>query len=292
MRKSVSLVLSSGGARGVAHIGIIEELTRQGYEINSISGTSMGALVGGIYASGNLPVFREWMCKLDKMDVINLMDFTISTDGLVKGNRIIKRLKNIVPDVKIEDLPISFTAVATDIKNKKEKVFDQGSLYEAIRASISIPTVLKPCIQDGMVLIDGAVMNPIPINRVKRGENDLLIAVDVNAPIPTAKHSTSLKKTPDEIELTYFNLLLKKGIKFLPKFPDTQLNYYTLLSQSGSLMIQQLSALTIQLGKPDILINIPMNSYGPFHFYKSEEIIDTGATAMRKALLEYESKDN
>jgi len=291
MRKSVSLVLSSGGARGVAHIGIIEELTRQGYEINSISGTSMGALVGGIYASGNLPVFREWMCKLDKMDVINLMDFTISTDGLVKGNRIIKRLKNIVPDVKIEDLPISFTAVATDIKNKKEKVFDQGSLYEAIRASISIPTVLKPCIQDGMVLIDGAVMNPIPINRVKRGENDLLIAVDVNAPVPTAKHSTSLKKTPDEIELTYFNLLLKKGIKFLPKFPDTQLNYYTLLSQSGSLMIQQISALTIQLGKPDILINIPMNSYGPFHFYKSEEIIDTGATAMRKALLEYESKD-
>jgi len=281
MKPTVSLVLSSGGARGVAHIGVIEELERQGYEISSISGSSMGALVGGIYASGNLPVFRDWMCSLDKKAVFNLVDFTLSTNGLVKGNKVIKELKKIVPDENIENLPMSFTAVATDIRNKKEVVFDRGSLFEAIRASISIPTVFKPCNQDGMLLIDGGVLNPLPINRVKRRKNDLLIAVDVSAPI------TSKKDVPSKIDdndLNYISFLLKKGFRFLPKFTSDQLNYYTLLSQTSSLMVQQISAMSIEMHQPDILIKIPINSFGPFHFYKSDEIIKTGELATRKAM--------
>lgn len=288
MYPSVSLVLSSGGARGVAHIGVIEELERQGFEIKSIAGSSMGALVGGIYASGNLQVYRDWMCNLDKKSVFNLVDFTLSTNGLVKGNKIIKELKEIVPDEKIEDLPISFAAVATDIKNKKEVVFEKGSLFEAIRASISIPTVFKPCMQNGMVLIDGGVVNPLPINRVKRMKDDIVIAVDVSSPIASEKHvpgKRSLAKEDDE--LSYFSFLMKRGFQFLPKVAENQLNYYTLLSQSGSLMIQQISAMTIEMYPPDILIQIPINSYGPFHFYKAEEIIQAGVLATRKALVEF-----
>jgi len=291
MQQSVSLVLSSGGARGIAHIGVIEELERQGFEIKSIVGSSIGALVGGIYASGNLKVYRDWMCNLDKKAVFNLVDFTLSTNGLVKGNKVIKELKKIVPDLNIEDLPISYTAVATDIKHKKEVVFEEGSLYEAIRASISVPTVFKPYMFDGKVLIDGGVLNPIPINRVKRSNNDLLIAVDVNSPILSEKQVADKKlSTEEEVELNYFSFLMKKGFQFLPKLPAKQLNYYSLLSQTASLMIQQISAMSIEMYQPDILIKIPMNSYGPFHFYKSEEIITAGELATRSALLEFRTK--
>ncbi|MBP1593172.1 MAG: patatin-like phospholipase family protein [Dysgonamonadaceae bacterium] len=288
MEKTVSLVLSSGGARGVAHIGVIEELERQGFKITSIAGSSMGALVGGVYASGNLPVFRDWMCNIDKIAVFNLIDFALSTNGLVKGNKIIKELKKIIPDLNIESLPINLTAVATDIKNKKEVLFETGSLYEAIRASISIPTVFKPCMVEGKILIDGGVLNPIPINRIKRSNNDLLIAVDVNSPIIFDNNISVNKLSKKELELNYFTFLMNKGFQFLPKITGTQLNYYTLLSQTASLMIQQISALTIEMHKPDILIKIPMNSYGPFHFYKSEEIIKTGELATRKALKEFQ----
>lgn len=288
MKPSVSLVLSSGGARGVAHIGVIEELERQGFEIKSIAGSSMGALVGGIYASGNLEVYKDWMCKLDKKAVFNMVDFTLSANGLVKGNKVIKELKKIVPDENIENLPISFTAVATDIKNKKEVVFQKGSLFDAIRASISIPTVFKPYKLDGMILIDGGVVNPLPINRVKRRKDDIIIAVDVSAPYSTINESSEeLSLKPENSELSYFSFLMKKGFMFLPKVIDNQLNYYTLLSQCGSLMLQQISAMTIEMYKPDILIQIPINSYGSYHFYKSEEIIEAGAIATRKALTEY-----
>lgn len=288
MERTVSLVLSSGGARGVAHIGVIEELERQGFKITSIAGSSMGALVGGVYASGNLPVFRDWMCNLDKIAVFNLIDFVLSTNGLVKGNKIIKELKKIIPDLNIESLPINLTAVATDIKNKKEVLFETGSLYEAIRASISIPTVFKPCIVEGKILIDGGVLNPIPINRIKRSNNDLLIAVDVNSPIIFDNNISVNKLSKKELELNYFTFLMNKGFQFLPKITGIQLNYYTLLSQTASLMIQQISALTIEMHKPDILIKIPMNSYGPFHFYKSQEIIKAGELATRKALEEFQ----
>lgn len=291
MKQSVSLVLSSGGARGVAHIGVIEELERQGFEIKSIAGSSMGALVGGIYASGNLKVYRDWMCNLDKKAVFGLIDFTLSINGLVKGNKIIKELLKIVPHVNIEDLPISFTAVATDIKNKKEVVFDEGSLHDAIRASISIPTVFQPYRLNGMVLIDGGILNPLPINRVKRSKNDLLIAVDVSSPIIFEKHVASQKlPMEEEKELNYLSLLREKGFRFLPKVTGEQLNYYTLLTQSASLMMQQISAMTIEMYQPDILIRIPTNSYGPFLFYKSEEIIKSGELATQKVLFDFHAK--
>jgi len=290
LKPSVSLVLSSGGARGVAHIGVIEEIERQGFEIKSIAGSSIGALVGGIYASGNLKVYRDWMCNLDRKAVFNLMDFTISTNGLVKGNRVIKELKKIVPDVNIEDLPISYTAVATDIKNKKEVVFENGSLYEAIRSSISIPTIFKPCRIEDMLLIDGGILNPIPINRVKRNEGDILIAVDVNSPFFPEKKVLDKRLLADDADLNYFTFLMKKGFRFLPKITTGQLNYYSLLSQTASLMIQQISSLSIEMCQPDILIKIPMNSYGPFLFYKSEEIINAGKLATRKAILEFQDK--
>ncbi len=291
MKQTVSLVLSSGSARGIAHIGVIEELERQGLQIKAIAGSSMGALVGGIYASGNLDVFKDWMCKLDKKAVFSLIDFTLSADGIVKGEKVIKELLKMIPDVNIEDLPISYCAVATDIKNGKEVVFEGGSLFEAIRASISVPTVFKPFHYEEMVLIDGGVLNPIPINRVKRRENDLLIAVDVCAPI---SHETQITSNKSAIEAANVSIIKENGLRLLPQNNRKQLNYYTILSQSGSLMVQQISALTIAIYQPDILVKIPVNSYESYHFYKSEEIIKLGETTAKKAISEYliNQKDN
>lgn len=180
-KRRVALVLAGGGARGVAHIGAIEELESQGFEIGAVAGTSMGALVGGVYASGYLEPFKEWMCALDKYKVFSLVDFALSTEGLVKGDRVMEAMKELVPDVEIEQMPVPFAAVAADLLTGSEVVLDSGGLYDAIRASISIPSVFRPVHRDGRVLVDGGTVNPLPLNRVRREEGDLLVAVDVSA---------------------------------------------------------------------------------------------------------------
>ncbi len=151
------MVLSGGGARGIAHIGVVEELEKRGFEIRSIAGTSMGALVGGIYAVGKLQEFKNWLYTLDKLDVFKLIDFTLSSQGLIKGDRVFKKMKEFIPDKNIEDLKIHYAATATDIINNKEVVFNQGSIYDAIRASVAIPTVITPVKQDDTLLVDGGV---------------------------------------------------------------------------------------------------------------------------------------
>lgn len=142
--KNVSLVLSGGGARGLAHIGVIEALENQNYNIHAITGTSMGALIGGVYAAGNLKAFKEWIINLDKVDVFKLIDFTLIGNGFVKGDRVFNELKTFIPDINIEDLDIKYAATATDITNRQEIVFTEGNLLSAIRASVSIPAFLLP----------------------------------------------------------------------------------------------------------------------------------------------------
>ena len=180
IKKEVALALSSGGARGLAHIGAIEELEAHGYRITSVAGCSMGALIGGVYAAGKLKEFREWMKTIDRKKMLELTDFSFSLNHIVKGTRIIEAIMEFVPDMAIEDLPIPYCCVATDWKSGREVVFNKGSLFEAIRASISLPSFYEPVQKDGMILIDGGVVNPIPLNRVKRKEGDILVGVDVS----------------------------------------------------------------------------------------------------------------
>jgi NTE family protein len=162
MSKKVALVLSSGGARGLAHIGVIESLLENGYEISSIAGSSIGSVVGAFYSCGELDRYKDWVLSFDRMDVFNLIDFTFSVQGFVKGEKVFKTLEKMIPDRMIESLPIPFCAVATDIAAKKEKTFEHGSMYQALKASVAIPTVIKPVVIDGVTYIDGGVTNPIP----------------------------------------------------------------------------------------------------------------------------------
>jgi NTE family protein len=283
--KDVALVLSSGGARGLAHIGAIEELESHGYHISSIAGCSMGALIGGVYAAGKLKEFREWMKTIDRKKMIELTDFSFSINHLAKGTRIIETIMEFVPDMAIEDLPVPYCAVATDLKVGREVVFNKGSLFEAIRASISMPSFYKPVQRDGMVLIDGGILNPIPLNRVKRQKKDILVGIDVSGHDYKAQWDemhrlTEMQKQDNSLKSKILDMLIPDNIEF---------NYYTMLSRTNSLMIRQNSILMAKLMKPDILVDIQMSRYGTFDFDKSEKLVAIGKQKTLHAIEKYES---
>ena len=282
-QKDVALVLSSGGAKGLAQIGAIEELEAQGYRITSIAGCSMGSLIGGVYAAGKLKEFREWMKTIDRRKMWKLTDFSLSFNHIVKGTRIIEAIMEFVPDVLIENLPIPYCAVATDWKSGREVVFRKGSLFEAIRASISLPAFYEPVRRDGMILIDGGVTNPIPLNRVERHEGDILIGVDVSGQDYVSQWkekqvSAERRKQSTSFSQQVINKLRPESIGF---------NSYTMLVRVSSLMIRQNSILMTQLMHPDVLIDIQMNRYGSFDYDKSEKLIAIGRQKTLQALNKY-----
>lgn len=295
MSRNVALVLSSGGARGVAHIGVIEELRNSGYTISSVAGASMGALVGGLYSKGTLPGFTKWLLSFTKMDVIKFMDLTIGHGGLIKGEKIMKVLEEFIGDVNIEDLPIPYSCVAADLVGHKEMVFNTGNLLRAIRASSSIPTVFLPVSFEGMMLVDGGVLNPLPLDIVKRQEGDILIAVNVNANIPYK--SLPKKDEQKDIENHYGKMRAVLNEKwsgvidhYVEKYMGTKqpkpkpVNMFDVISESIILAQNKAAGIYIEKYKPDVLIETSVNIASTFDFYKSEELIEAGRLACRKAL--------
>jgi NTE family protein len=182
--KKVRLILGSGGARGMAHIGVIEELEKEGFEIIEVVGCSMGAVVGGIYCAGYLQDYKYWLMKLSRLDVFMLLDFTLSSQGFVKGEKVFRAMEDFIGDDHIENFKIPFTAVATDLLSKKEIHYKSGSLFKALRASIAIPTILTPVVQGRAQLVDGGVLNPLPVNLVTKQAEEIIVAVNLNADIP------------------------------------------------------------------------------------------------------------
>jgi NTE family protein len=245
----------------------------------------MGALIGGVYAAGKLNEFREWMKTIDRKKMITLTDFSFSLNHLAKGNRIIEAIMEFVPDMPIEDLPIPYCAVATDLKAGKEVVFNKGSLFEAIRASISLPSFYEPVQRDDMVLIDGGVINPIPLNRVKRQKGDILVGVDVSGHDYKSQWEemhrlTEWQKNDKSLKAKILDKLIPDNIEF---------NYYTVLSRTSSLMIRQNSILMAKLIKPDILVDIQMSRYGGFDYDKSEKLIAIGRQKTSQSIHKYET---
>ena len=180
MKKRVALVLGSGGARGYAHIGVIEELERRGYDIACIAGCSMGAVVGGIYAAGKLDLYRDWIQSLDYLDVLRLVDVSFRL-GAIRGEKVFGQIRNIVGEINIEDLRIPYTAVATDLTHQQEIWFQEGCLHQAMRASAAIPSLFTPVMQGNRMLVDGGLLNPLPIVPVVSSHCDLIIAVNLNS---------------------------------------------------------------------------------------------------------------
>lgn len=280
-KKTVSLVLGSGGARGLAHIGIIHWLEENGYEIKAISGSSMGALIGGIYGAGKLDTYTNWVRALNKRDVIRLLDFAYSRKGVFSGERIIGTLKKLLGDTNIEELPISFTAVACDLDHEKEVWFRKGSLFDAIRASISIPTVFTPVQHNGRMLVDGGLLNPIPIAPTMMDMTDMTIAVNLSG-----KHEDLiLNKTEEdkleEVEYSYFRGITRFLDSLQEKFnykdeDEDETNVFDIVTQSFDSMQNSIARFKLASYHPDYIIDIPVNACATFDFHRADEMIALG----------------
>ncbi len=278
-KNTISLVLGCGGARGLAHIGVIEWLIENGYEIRSISGSSMGALIGGIYAAGKLDVYTEWVSALERIDVVRLLDVSFGRTGLIKGDKIINALKELIGDTDIEELPVSFTAVATDIDEGKEVWLDKGSLFDAIRASIAIPTLFTPFDYHGKKLVDGGLVNPIPIAPTFSDLTDMTVAVNLSG---RSEHHLPLL-AEQEIEKSYVNKYHRAIAGFIDdlqqkwvKSEPDDLGFINIVSQSIDSMQSTIARFKLASYSPDVIIEIPKNACSFFEFDRATEMIEVG----------------
>ena len=267
----------------MAHIGVIQWLTENGYRIRSISGSSMGALVGGIYATSKLEVYAEWVLALERMHVLRLLDPTIGSPGLFKGERIISVLRELVGDCAIEDLPISFTAVATDLESGDEVWLRQGNLFDAIRASMATPLVFTPFKHGDRFLVDGAVTNPVPVAPTLEDETDLTIAVDLSGAAekrPLPPHSESLISD---------NGYRRRILKFIDSLRPTREakeaapGMFNVGMRSMQTMQDTIARLRMSNYAPDVVIEVPRNACGFFEFWKAEELIALGRERTARA---------
>jgi len=287
-KKSISLVLGSGGARGYAHIGAIEELIKK-YEIKSISGSSMGALIGGFYACGKLEEYKNWVLELDTFDVVKLLDFSFTRGGILRGDKVMKIVEKMIGDVLIEDLPISYTAVATDIIKQKEVWIQKGKLIDAIRGSVAIPTIIAPAKIDDRYLIDGGVVNPLPIAPTMSDNTDLTVAVTLDAKSSQKPKVNVPKKEEDKkhkMEKIFLDLMKKTNF-FEANKSNGILDKMSIFDVFGrSIDIMQNTILRYKTAgySPDIVIGIPYDTCGFYEFNRAYELIELGKMITKKEL--------
>ena len=285
--KTVSLVLGSGGARGMAHIGVIRWLLENDYEIKSISGCSAGALIGGVYAAGKLDEFEHWVRAITRLDMVMLLDISWSRGGLVKGDKFINTLVELVGNERIENLPIKYTAVAADIKTEKEVWINTGNLFDAIRASISLPLFFTPHKRNGIKLIDGGVLNPVPIAPTFGDDTDMTIAVNLGGkfdrqPAPPADPESNKDELPafSERVSRYIQRLQK------PKVHRSERDWglYDVASQAFESMQSTIAKQKLAAYPPDQIIEIPRNSCGAMDIHRAAELIAIGYERARESM--------
>jgi len=312
LAETVALVLGSGGARGMAHIGVIEEIEARGYQIISVSGCSMGAIVGGFYCAGKLDAFYAWAKSLSYIDLLRLVDFSFISNGAIRGDKIFSMLAEMLEDIDIENLEIPFTAVATDLANSKEVWFQRGPLEQAMRASAAIPGLFQPVELDDRLFVDGGVLNPLPIAASVSAHADHIIAIDLNAdvPIPTINLPDSQLMTVSEQDESddknaWLNSIVSKAsqwftsddeigsvnpeeIKAKARSSVSSLGKLEILYQMFEVMQASLSQYKIAGYPPDLLVRIPKTSGEMYEFHRTEELVELGRNIAKQALDAFE----
>jgi len=303
--KTVSLALGSGGARGLAHIGVIQVLQEEGFQIGNIAGSSMGACVGGIYCANKLDMFTDWVLTLNRRETLRLMDFTMSTQGVIKGQKVLEHLKGMLGEIRIEDFDIPYTAVATDVKSKQEVWMRNGDLYSVIRASSSIPTLMMPSKLGERILIDGGVLNPLPLEPLVPKTTDLLVAVNINANAEghqrymevEVKDGDQKEQTEEEAKAyttrmvnTVMGWLNMKKTESTDKNQESTLNYLGMLNKTYDFMQDRMCEQSIEIHRPEIVINIPRHVGTTLEFYRAEEMVEEGRTAAKNAIEAWKQK--
>ena len=305
LAKKVGLALGSGSARGGAHIGVIRALAEAGINIHCVAGTSAGAVVGAVFASGNLDTLEEIVVGFDWKQIARFFDVVFPKSGLIDGKKVADFVRGHVRVKNIEDLPIPFSAVATDLATGREVVIQDGDLIEAIRASISIPGIFTPVRRDGRILADGGLVNPVPVNVAREMGADFVIAVDLNHDIvakkgikPSAADSKDvvpeegvwrgLKKKSTIVEI------LDKGLRFFELRALSQLrawtakeplpNIFEVLGTSINIMESQVTATRLKIDPPDLLIQPKLGHLRFLEFNRAQEGIAEGYRATNASL--------
>lgn len=302
--RRVALVLGAGGARGIAHVGVIQAIEARGYQIAGIAGASMGSLVGGIYAAGRLKEYAEWACALERGDVLRLLDFVYGYPGLIRGDRVIAALRELVGDHLIEDLPIPYTAVATDLASQREVWLTRGKLFDAIRASIAIPMIFTPAMFEGRELVDGGLLAPVPIAATRQMRVDRVIAVDVNGPVPwtnphlepraeevVAGHAEEDEvgdagDGPESLRERMASIWESIAASVTPARAGKVKSRGVMDLMSRSLDTMQAHMARVQLAQdpPDLLIQLSREAATFYEFWRAEELVEKGRQAAEKAL--------
>jgi NTE family protein len=284
--KSISLVLGSGGARGMVHIGVIRWLEEHNYRIASVTGSSIGAMIGGIYAAGKLDSYEKWVRAIRKIDMVSLLDLSFARDGFVKGERIISTLRDLIGAQLIEDLPIPFTAVASDIRKEKEAWINSGPLFDAIRASISLPLFFTPFSLNGTLLLDGGILNPVPIAPTFKDNTDMTIAVNLGgAPVrlpqrlPVDTPNNGNQAPLHEKILQFISSLTADDVD-----DDGSWDMFDITDQSFDAMQATIARQKLAAYPPDILIELPRNVCGTLEFDRAAEMIDLGYSRTEQVL--------
>jgi len=284
--QTISLVLGSGGARGLAHIGVIRAIEERGLEILNIAGCSMGALVGGIYAAGKLDTYVEWAYHLERPDVVKLLDFAFSRRSIFKGERVFEVLKDLIGDCQIEELDRGFTAVATALEEQREVWLNEGSLFQAMRASCAVPGVLAPVVLDGRTLVDGGLVNPIPIAPTLNDATDLTIAVNLNAMASGYRRPKKRKKTTTASDRVYRNRITRFVSELFAGDDEEEEPPHAadVLIRSIDVMQGAIARLKLAAYAPDKVVDIPREACSFFEFHRAEEMAELGYERTRRAL--------
>lgn len=284
--KTASLVLGSGGARGLAHIGVIHWLEENDFKIKSIVGCSIGAVIGGIYAAGKLDEYEQWVRTITKVDIVTLLDLSWEKSGLVRGDKIINTLIGLVGEKLIEDLTISYTAVAADIKGQKEIWMRSGSLFDAMRASFAIPLLFTPFKYNGVDLVDGGVLNPVPIAPAFCDETDMIIAVNLGGPEESPK-----KRAVSEPPAFPTSPFREKINRFIDRLQQSVTSGSSRDWRAYDIAIQAFEAMQSTIARqklaaypPDIVIEIPRNACRTLEFDRASEMIELGYRRAKECL--------
>ncbi|MCE8003700.1 patatin-like phospholipase family protein [Billgrantia ethanolica] len=313
--KRVALTLGSGGARGYAHIGVIEVLEARGYEITAISGCSMGAVIAGVHAAGQLEAYRDWVCRLDYFDVLKLVDVTWSPMGAMRASKVMSKLEELIGDIQIEDLPIPLTTVATDLARQREVWFQSGPLLRAIRASIAIPGVITPVHIGDSTLVDGGLLNPLPITPTVSSHADMMLAVNVTAHSARPVTLNDLMPTEEQeaaeaqavakgwMDVRGATRWLFEGFGTAEQEADSADGKSERTSNGrrawgrldmilASFDITQASLAKYKIAgyPPDVLIEVPKTVCGAFEFHRAEALIRLGRHLAMEALDRYEGR--
>ncbi len=297
LKGKIGLVLGSGGARGMAHIGVLQALNEFGIKPDIIVGSSIGSIIGAAYATGAMGGLREILSALDFITTVRVfMDISVNRGGIIKGKRAMEFINRFMPDTNIEDLPLRYAAITTDLESGDAVVLDKGSLHDAIRASISIPGVFTPVARDGKTYIDGGISSPVPITTAKAMGAETVIAVNIDnkkiCPIhtvdnPHAELARKLFASTSEDRLAWLSEILRDKMPVIAdkiKAIEISPDIFDVLSKSSRLFEDRIALAEIQTTPPDILIEPPVGDIQTLDFMRHHDAVKAGYDETVKVL--------